>query len=87
MSTEGEKIFGRPPDGDTDPTFNVSMARILLENVEKEPHTQAISDSLFVELRLACDLIEKLMPLANKFAWTEDIDAAHDMSVLILEAQ
>ncbi len=50
----------RPPYGDTEGLFELEGARAMLANVEHEPHDQMISDSLWVELRLACDEVERL---------------------------
>lgn len=54
----------RPPYGETDPRFDVEAARRVLENLEREPVlTQGDSDTLFVELRMACEYVERIQPL------------------------
>lgn len=51
----------RPPYGETEAPFCVSMARAVLENLEHEPLNQTNYDMLYVELRLACDALQKLL--------------------------
>lgn len=50
----------RPPYGETGAPFVLESARALLANTEHEPPDQTNSDALWVELRLACDEVERL---------------------------
>lgn len=50
----------RPPYGETGAPFVLKSARALLENTEHEPLDQMNSDSLWIELRLACDEVDRL---------------------------
>lgn len=49
----------RPPYGETGAPFVLESARALLANTEHEPRDQVNGDSLWVELRLACDEVEE----------------------------
>lgn len=60
----------RPPYGETAPKFDLETARAVLKRLEYNPHTDD-SDTLFVELRMACDWIEEHKPI---------IDAARALS-------
>jgi hypothetical protein len=55
----------RPPYGETDPKFDLESARATLTALEHEPASQANSDTLFVELRLACEYVAKIQPLLD----------------------
>ena len=44
----------------SEPEFDLAQARIVLANLEHEPANQANEDTLWVELRLACDAYEEL---------------------------
>lgn len=54
----------RPPYGETDPKFDLEAARAVLKRLEYNPHTDD-SDTLFVELRMACDWIEEHKPIID----------------------
>lgn len=50
----------RPPYGETGARFYVDSARTVLANLEHEEPSQANMDTLFVELRCACDEVDLL---------------------------
>src|SRR5882757_7257242 len=50
----------RPPYGETEARFYVDSARSVLANLEHASPTQETSDTLFVELRCACDEVDTL---------------------------
>jgi hypothetical protein len=53
----------RQPYGDTDPCFDIETARVVLANLEHAELSQGTSDTLFVELRMACAHVERVQPL------------------------
>ena len=52
----------RPPYGETGAPFDLDSARRLLARVEHRPPDQVTEDRLWVELRQACDEVERLRP-------------------------
>lgn len=53
-------VVRRPPYGETEAPFVLESARALLANTDHERASQANEDSLWVDLRLACDDHERI---------------------------
>ncbi len=53
----------RPPYGETDPRFDLKTARAVLEALESEAPSQENCDTLFVELRMACEYVARIQPV------------------------
>jgi hypothetical protein len=66
----------RPPYGETDPRFDLDSARSVLSSLEHAPLSQDNSDTLFVELRMACRHVDRIAPIANAAAVLLEIAAA-----------
>jgi hypothetical protein len=56
----------RPPYGETRATFDLAAARATLARTEHEPPTQENDDALWLELRLACDEVDRLRGILDR---------------------
>lgn len=75
----------RPPYGDTSGRIDVEMARAMLENLEHEDVSRDAQDSLFVELRMACNEIDQLCASVRASALT--LDAARQLHAMRAELE